>query len=638
VRGAVLSLLRDLAAVGSKMAKRVRVEPLAAPIVRLNVGGTSFDTTRDTLSKCRYFEPYLEGRIGHAVDDKGRLFVDRSGVLFGHLLEFMRTGLRPPQKLVEEIRDALLAECDYFGLDWMAHNLKGQISPFDMRYEDRSIAEEELCANEGRLFDVFNAGTTPRPRAGLQLPLLLDKISPPSVLGTYADFVRRLDTFSGGMLDSLKRVPNLVIAGGSVSGALCDVEAGDLDIFVIAPPEQGEAVLRAVFNAVQANQALRKAPKLLVTRSTAAVTMFRCSQGSSTACPVQVVTTTSPTLMELLVSFDVDCCCVAWLPNEDRVVATARGIRALRHGVNVADTRFDSAPYCRRLEKYAGRGWAVGVPGLVQSRVRSELLHGSYLFLKRHDLLVKLDPKTEIGCEEMRIQTLAANARGVFEEKSLTVNTAGRQRAESVRGIARLVVMHSCNVREAAQPEVWYCGQHMKCGATEAIKTGAVCPLVLSEGKYLLLWGAGVEELDDADIEGYSTTPLASAYDLLNREFAREMETSDDTPHTDDAWWKGGVMEKLPRAMHGRCGMAGRALREHATSRLLCKKPLLYVYDFCLCTTAFDDLPFVRDAGRPPLRALEGGEFKEAYGVSRRLEFARRVFRRSHSDWWTSIY
>ena len=71
--------------------KRMEESPqgsVPAPNVRLNVGGVTFDTTRDTLSKRRYFEPFLEGRFGHALDEHGRIFIDRSGALCGFLLDF----------------------------------------------------------------------------------------------------------------------------------------------------------------------------------------------------------------------------------------------------------------------------------------------------------------------------------------------------------------------------------------------------------------------------------------------------------------------------------------------------------------------------------------------------------------------
>ncbi len=280
-----------------------------------------FDTTRDTLAKCACFGPFLEGRIGHAVNENGRLFIDRSGKLFAHLLEFMRAGARPPQQVVVQFKDALLEECKYFGLDAMAHALRGQISPFDMRYEDRCIVEEERREGDHQLFDVFKTDLAPPPRADLKLPMLLGKMDSPVVLGAYDDVVGRLDNFSGGIINVLKSIPNVVLAGGSVIGALCGVDAGGLDIFIIAPQEQGELALRAVFKAIQESQAERKgqSSKLLVTRSSAAVTMCRCYGGRSVACPVQVVTSVHQTVGELLVSFDVGCCCFAWRPREDRV-------------------------------------------------------------------------------------------------------------------------------------------------------------------------------------------------------------------------------------------------------------------------------------------------------------------------------
>ena len=95
-----------------------------APTIKLNVGGVLFDTTRSTLAQCQYFEPALEGRLRHGtVDDQGRWFIDRDGQLFQHLLNYMRTRQRPTQKVVQEMRDQLLAECDFFGIDALAKNL-----------------------------------------------------------------------------------------------------------------------------------------------------------------------------------------------------------------------------------------------------------------------------------------------------------------------------------------------------------------------------------------------------------------------------------------------------------------------------------------------------------------------------------
>ena len=111
--------------------------PKRAAIICLNIGGQHFDTTRDTLSKCSYFIPYLEGRIDHATDNDGRLFIDRSGEYFGHPLQFMRTTLVPNWSYVTRAKQELLDECGYFGLKHMAHRIRGETSAYDLRPEDK---------------------------------------------------------------------------------------------------------------------------------------------------------------------------------------------------------------------------------------------------------------------------------------------------------------------------------------------------------------------------------------------------------------------------------------------------------------------------------------------------------------------
>ena len=63
-------------------------------------------------------------------------------------------------------------------------------------------------------------------------------------------------------------------------------------------------------------------------------------------------------MASLLLNFDVDSCCFAFRPGGSCAFSTERGLRALRYGVNIFDTARYSKSYCRRLEKYAGRGFA----------------------------------------------------------------------------------------------------------------------------------------------------------------------------------------------------------------------------------------------------------------------------------------
>ena len=77
--------------------------------------------------------------MDHATDEQGRLFLDRNGEYFSHILHFMRTTLCPTWAYIAQARQNLLHECAYFGLGHMAQRLRGETSPYDLRPEDRQI-------------------------------------------------------------------------------------------------------------------------------------------------------------------------------------------------------------------------------------------------------------------------------------------------------------------------------------------------------------------------------------------------------------------------------------------------------------------------------------------------------------------
>ena len=119
---------------------------LASSMVSLNVGGKHFDTTQETLRKAACFQLYLTGSIftkqvpsfvlhpllpilpadvfpgpikqslgvmEHAVDQAGRLFVDRDPDMFRCLLQFMRASTGPPQNYLKTNKETLLEECRF---------------------------------------------------------------------------------------------------------------------------------------------------------------------------------------------------------------------------------------------------------------------------------------------------------------------------------------------------------------------------------------------------------------------------------------------------------------------------------------------------------------------------------------------
>ena len=254
---------------------------LRVSTVRLNVGGRAFETTADTLQmNCPYFEAMLSGRIGMAVDSEGRYFIDRSSELFAILLEWMRTLARPDEKVLNNNRAAILRECEYYGVEGLQEVIRGSLSPsIYLRSVDRAIrakeeaALQEPLAHDNILLDVHASDTELRPRDALQQPIILGTAPRPTVQGGYAAFYERLNAFSRELIDELRTVENIVVAGGSVLASLVTGECTDIDIFVVGSPDLGVSALRQIFDAVQRHNTKSK-KRFLTTRSQHCVTFY----------------------------------------------------------------------------------------------------------------------------------------------------------------------------------------------------------------------------------------------------------------------------------------------------------------------------------------------------------------------------
>ena len=63
--------------------------------VELEVGGRRFVTSVQTLRRVKgtYFDAYFSGRYAMELAEDGSVFIDRDGEAFGHLLEYLRTGM-----------------------------------------------------------------------------------------------------------------------------------------------------------------------------------------------------------------------------------------------------------------------------------------------------------------------------------------------------------------------------------------------------------------------------------------------------------------------------------------------------------------------------------------------------------------
>lgn len=96
-------------------------------IIELNVGGNYYTTTLATL----LYEPdsllttMFTGNIRVAKDGRGRYFIDRDGVLFRFILDYLRNNYLTLPKDFEET-ERLLVEAEYFKLKGLIKSLKGK--------------------------------------------------------------------------------------------------------------------------------------------------------------------------------------------------------------------------------------------------------------------------------------------------------------------------------------------------------------------------------------------------------------------------------------------------------------------------------------------------------------------------------
>lgn len=94
-------------------------------LIKLNVGGRTFTTSKTTLT--RYDDSLLgrmfSGRHDLANDEEGRVFIDRNGELFEHVLDFLREGTAwvAPDDATLMLR--LEKEFDYFQLPFNVESL-----------------------------------------------------------------------------------------------------------------------------------------------------------------------------------------------------------------------------------------------------------------------------------------------------------------------------------------------------------------------------------------------------------------------------------------------------------------------------------------------------------------------------------
>ncbi len=109
--------------------------------VKLNIGGTYFTTSVDTLRRQpgNFFEAMTSNRWPHQPTSDGSYFVDRDPIAFRHVLNFLREGEIDVSLVTKEELARLLKDADFYNLPQLLHCLQPEAPTLRFGHTDQSL-------------------------------------------------------------------------------------------------------------------------------------------------------------------------------------------------------------------------------------------------------------------------------------------------------------------------------------------------------------------------------------------------------------------------------------------------------------------------------------------------------------------
>ena len=114
-----------------------------ASVLKLNVGGTEFTTSIQTLTKDTgsTLHAMFSGRFETKPTEDGSYFIDREGKNFGYILNYLRTGrLILPPDAGELLREELLEEAEFYQIRGIVEELRHRPN---LPFKDSTILSTE---------------------------------------------------------------------------------------------------------------------------------------------------------------------------------------------------------------------------------------------------------------------------------------------------------------------------------------------------------------------------------------------------------------------------------------------------------------------------------------------------------------
>lgn len=150
---------------------------------------------------------------------------------------------------------------------------------------------------------------------------------------------------------------NVVVAGGSIVNIVTNSSSklNDIDLFVYGLDKSNavDKIDHLISAIKQKATDLNYETRIYMNDHVINVYVFDTKK----LLQVQIILRLYNTLPQIMVGFDVDCCCICW--NGKNILTTPRGLHALKYRVNLASLNRRSPSYENRLIKYSTRGFDV---------------------------------------------------------------------------------------------------------------------------------------------------------------------------------------------------------------------------------------------------------------------------------------
>jgi len=115
-------------------------------LIRLNVGGERYTTTRATLTRYPHsmLGAMFSGTLSTSIDEHGCFFIDRDGSMFRHVLNFLRSGRLSLPADFNQL-DLLAIEADFFQVEELIKEISRLRTGVDGSYLEVCILSIVRC-------------------------------------------------------------------------------------------------------------------------------------------------------------------------------------------------------------------------------------------------------------------------------------------------------------------------------------------------------------------------------------------------------------------------------------------------------------------------------------------------------------